>query len=69
MLNGPPCINKVLPTFLPIYLRVVTDASPVSLGAILLQDQGPGERKPTAYISRSLTSTERRYIHKLSAKC
>ena len=40
---------------------MVTDASPVGLGAILLQDQGTGQRKPIAYISRSLTSTERRY--------
>ena len=40
---------------------VVTDASPVGLGAILLQDQQQGERKPIAYISRSLTPTERWY--------
>ena len=40
---------------------VITDASPVGLGAILLQDQDQGERKPIAYISRSLTPTERRY--------
>ena len=43
----------------PTYL--ITDASPVGLGAILLQDQTNGERKPIAYISRSLTPTERRY--------
>ena len=42
-------------------LYLITDASPVGLGAILLQDQNNGERKPIAYISRSLTPTERRY--------
>ena len=41
--------------------NVITDASPVGLGAILLQDQVNGERKPIAYISRPLTSMERRY--------
>ena len=39
-----------------------TNASPVSLGAILLQDRQQGERKPIAYTSRSLTPTERRYL-------
>ena len=43
------CFCLDAPTF------VVTDASPVGLGAILLQDQGAGQRKPIAYISRSLT--------------
>ena len=37
---------------------VITYASPVVLGAILLQEQVNGERKPIVYISRSLTSTE-----------
>ena len=36
-------------------------ASPVGLGAILLQDQSYGERKPISYISRSLTPIELRY--------
>ena len=49
------CFHLDAPTF------VVTDASPVGLGAILLQDQGTGQRKPIAYISRSLSPTERRY--------
>ena len=49
------CFSLNVPTY------VITDASPVGLGAILLQDQVNGERKPIAYISRSLTSTERRY--------
>ena len=49
------CFHLDAPTF------VVTDASPVGLGAILLQDQGTGQGKPIAYISRSLLPTERRY--------
>lgn len=49
------CFRLDAPTYL------VTDASPVGLGAILLQDQGENERKPIAYISRSLMPTERRY--------
>jgi len=40
---------------------VGADAGRVGLGAILLQDQSQGERKPIAYISTSLTPTERRY--------
>ena len=57
-LSGAPvlaCFSLNAPTY------VITDASPVGLGAILLQDQVNGERKPITYISRSLTSTERRY--------
>ena len=49
------CFHLDAPTF------VVTDSSPVGLGAILLQDQGTGQCKPIAYISRSLSPTERRY--------
>ena len=51
------CFHLHAPTF------VVTDASPVGLGAILLQEQGTGQRKPIAYISRSLSPTKRRYSH------
>ena len=40
---------------------LVTDASPVGLGGVLLQKQAMGELKPVAYISRSLTPTEARY--------
>ncbi|XP_033121564.1 uncharacterized protein K02A2.6-like, partial [Anneissia japonica] len=40
---------------------VITDASPVGLGAILLQEQTEGELRPVAYASHSLTETERRY--------
>ena len=39
------CFSLNAPTY------VITDASPVGLGAILLQDQVNGERKPIAYIS------------------
>lgn len=39
---------------------VISDASPVGLGAIPQQDKGTGERIPIVYISRSLTLTERR---------
>jgi hypothetical protein len=41
---------------------LVTDASPVGLGGVLLQEQITGELKPVAYISRSLTPTEARYL-------
>lgn len=40
---------------------VVTDASPIGLGNILLQDQGTGQHQSIAYISHSLLPTERRY--------
>ncbi|MCG8431885.1 MAG: hypothetical protein MJA29_12015, partial [Candidatus Omnitrophica bacterium] len=40
---------------------VISDASPVGLGAILMQRQTDNELRPVAYASRSLTDTERRY--------
>ncbi|XP_051804922.1 uncharacterized protein K02A2.6-like [Acanthochromis polyacanthus] len=40
---------------------VISDASPVGLGAVLLQTQSDGQNKPIAYASRSLSPTERRY--------
>jgi len=40
---------------------VITDASPVGLGAIHLQEQFDGSTRPIAFASRSLTETERRY--------
>ena len=49
------CFKLDCPTVL------VTDASPVGLGGVLLQEQITGEKKPVAYISRSLTPTEKRY--------
>ena len=49
------CFRLGCPTFL------ITDASPVGLGAVLVQEQCTKELKPVAYISRSLSSTEERY--------
>ena len=43
------------------HTQVIVDASPVGLGAILVQKQGDGCFKPVIYASRSLTNVERRY--------
>ena len=40
--------------------KVIADASPVGLGAVLVQEQG-GELRVVSYASRSLSDTERRY--------
>ena len=40
--------------------KVITDASPVGLGAVLVQEQN-GNWRPVYYASRSLTAVERRY--------
>ena len=40
--------------------KVIADASPVGLGAVLVQKQ-KGEMVPVCYVSRSLTDCERRY--------
>ena len=40
--------------------RVITDASPVGLGAILVQELN-GEERVICYASRSLTDVEKRY--------
>ncbi len=56
-LVSEPCLayfNINAPTF------VISDASPVGLGAVFLQTQD-GAKKPVAYASRSLTPTEQRY--------
>ncbi|XP_038106540.1 uncharacterized protein K02A2.6-like [Culex quinquefasciatus] len=43
--------------------RVIADASPVALGAVLIQfgDETDDSPRPIAYASKSLTETERRY--------
>ena len=43
--------------------EVIVDASPVGLGAILLQEVKDGVWHPVAYASRALTDTELRYAH------
>ncbi|XP_064469765.1 uncharacterized protein K02A2.6-like [Ornithodoros turicata] len=52
------CMAKYNPN-LPTILSA--DASSYGLGAVLLQVQQPGDRKPVAYASRSLNSAETRY--------
>ena len=42
--------------------QVIADASPVGLGAVLVQDQSHG-RVVVSYASRSLSDVERRYTH------
>ena len=41
--------------------RVVVDASPWALGAVLLQEQQDGSYRPIAFGSRSLSETEQKY--------
>ena len=41
--------------------ELIVDASPVGLGAVLLQDKNKGTWCPVAYASRALTNTETRY--------
>ena len=41
---------------------ISADALSYGLGAILLQKQANGERRPVAYISRSMTPTESRHV-------
>ena len=41
--------------------RLITDAAPVGLGAVLEQRQPDGNCRPVCYASRSLTPVERRY--------
>ena len=43
------------------YTEVITDASPVGLGAIILQRQPNGNLQPISYASHSLTDVEKRY--------
>ena len=41
--------------------RLIVDASPVGLGAILTQEQADGSYRPISYASRTLRDVERRY--------
>ncbi|UYV67074.1 hypothetical protein LAZ67_4003826, partial [Cordylochernes scorpioides] len=57
-LTKEPCLayyNLNSPT------ELITDASPIGLGAVLIQPQQNGIKRPIAYASRSLTDTEKRY--------
>ncbi|UYV63208.1 K02A2.6-like, partial [Cordylochernes scorpioides] len=57
-LTKKPCLayyNLNSPT------ELITDASPIGLGAVLIQTQQNGIKRPIAYASRSLTDTEKRY--------
>ena len=42
------------------HTRVIADASPVGLGAVLVQEKN-GESRAVCYVSRSLSQVERRY--------
>ena len=54
--------SPVLSLFDPNLETIVSaDASSFGLGAVLKQRQQTGELKPVAYVSRSMTPTERRY--------
>ena len=41
--------------------KVIADASPVGLGAVLLQEQGEGAWRAVCYASKSLSAVERKY--------
>ena len=41
--------------------KIAADASSFGLGAVVLQEEAPGDWKPVSYISRSMTSTECKY--------
>ena len=43
------------------YTEVTTDASPVGVGAVLMQRQSDGTLHPISYASRSLSEVEQRY--------
>ena len=55
-------LTPVLALFNPnLDTTLSADASSYGIGAVLLQKQANGERKPVAYKSRALTPTEQRY--------
>ena len=56
-------LSPVLTLFDPnLETAVSADASSFGLGAVLKQKNSDGEDKPVAFISRSLTPTEQRYV-------
>ncbi|XP_037528497.1 uncharacterized protein K02A2.6-like [Rhipicephalus sanguineus] len=58
LLTSDRCMAKYHPAF---PTTISTDASSFGLGAVLLQIQPSGERRPVAFASRSMTPTEQRY--------
>lgn len=58
LLTSDRCMAKYHPSYAT---TVSADASSFGLGAVLLQTQPSGERRPVAFASRSMTSTEQRY--------
>ncbi|XP_030846949.1 uncharacterized protein K02A2.6-like [Strongylocentrotus purpuratus] len=55
-------VTEVLAHYDPSLLTTIAaDASSTGVGAILLQTQKDGHRRPVCYASRSLTETEQRY--------
>ena len=54
-----PSLNKVI-TYLLTPTKVIAEASPVGLGAVLVQEQGE-EPRFISYASRSMSDTEYRY--------
>ena len=54
--------ETVLAHYSPQYkTTVAADASNAGVGAVLMQNQPDGKRRPVAYISRSLTDSEKNY--------
>ncbi|XP_075530161.1 uncharacterized protein LOC142563495 [Dermacentor variabilis] len=58
LLTSDRCMAKYHPSYAT---TVSADASSFGLGAVLLQTQPSGERRPVAFASRSMTDTEQRY--------
>nr|XP_037273151.1 uncharacterized protein LOC119165061 [Rhipicephalus microplus] len=58
LLTSDRCMAKYHPSYAT---TVSADASSFGLGAVLLQTQPSGERRPVEFASRSMTETEQRY--------
>jgi uncharacterized protein with LGFP repeats len=57
-------INNVMSYFDPQKkTEVIVDASPVGLGAILVQGNESEQKRVVAYASKTLTAVEQRYSH------